>query len=317
MVEKDAVSSVASVTFRYSTHNLPLVGLLCRLADVDYAQSIRQVFYRVVDTPGSDVPKTEAGYRRVQRLLKRLRENGDIPYDQIVDQSRLILLDGHTQTSLYTLPGYYASEAVKQLGYAYQEDFWQEKDMYLQVWCESRGAAATIQQTCRDYGVGLIPAGGQTSLTLIHEAAKIISARSKVNVHILYIGDYDEAGVSIGESVYECLYGILPGRWAGTIHFDRIAITDNQIVDWNLPTKPAKSTGRRRIIDTVEVETIPVPILRNLVGETIESFLPTEERDEILGRINSRRSDLIGNQKIIDAIEEVARGWDREERGGV
>ena len=306
MVTRNPVNGAA---LRYSPQSLPLMQLLRQLTSVDYAQSIRQIFYRVVDTPGSDVPKTEAGYRRVQRLLKRMREDGLIPYNQIVDQSRLILLDGHTQTSLYNMPEYYAEQAARQLAYAYQEDYWQQKDMYLQVWCESRGAAATIQETCRDYGVGLIPAGGQTSLTLIHEGAKVISARAKANVHILYIGDFDEAGVNIGESVYDRLYGILPGRWSGLIHFDRIAITEDQIANWNLPTKPAKTAGRHRITETVEVETIPVPTLRNLVSDTIEGFLPLDERNVIAERIKRRRDDLIGNQKIIDTIAEIARGW--------
>ena len=298
------------ITLRYRPSSLPLVKLLYDLTDVEYAQSIRQVFYRIVDTPGSGVPKTDNGYRRVQRLLKMMREDDIIPYDQIVDQSRLVLLNGHTPTSLYQLPDYCAEEAARYLAYAYQEDYWQGKDMYLQVWCESRGAAATIQQTCEDYGVGLIPAGGQTSLSLIHEAAKLITARSKADTHILYIGDYDEAGVNIGLSVYHRLCDILPGRWAGTMHYQRIAITDEQIRDWALPTKPAKTTGRHQIDETVEVESIPVPTLRAFVAERIEEYLPVEDRDRIVERIVRRREDLTTNDKILEAIASIAKQWE-------
>ena len=298
------------VKLRYHTSSLPLIKLLCDLSEVDYAQSIRQIFYRVVDTPGSGVPKTDNGYRKVQRLLKRLREDGIIAYDQIVDQSRLVLLNGHTTTSLYQLPEYYASEAARYLAYAYQEDYWQDKDLYLQVWCESRGAAATIQQTCQDYGVGLIPAGGQTSLTLIYEASKIILDRAKKEVVLLYIGDYDEAGVNIGYSVFERLREILNGRWVGRLRFERIAITEEQIADWQLPTKPAKTSGKHGIDETVEVESIPVPTLRAFVQERIEEYLPVEERNEIVRRINRRRDELTSDESIKEAIAAIANGWD-------
>ena len=302
-----------NVTIRYPDTSLPLIRLLLDLTNVDYAQSIRQVFYRVVDTPGSGVPKTDNGYRRVQRLLKKLREDGVIAYDQIVDQSRLILLDGHHPSSRYQTPDYYAQQATQYLAYAYQEDYWQNKDTYLQVWCESRGAAATIQDTCAAYGVGLIPARGQTSLTLIHEAAQIIASRAKEEVNILYIGDYDEAGVNIGISVYERLYTILSNRWNGHIYFHRIAINDEQIADWNLPTKPAKTVGRHLRNQTVEVESIPVPTLRTLVEDSIEEYLPLDERDEIIERIQSRRYDLMSNPTILGEITDIARRWFDEE----
>lgn len=178
------------------------------------------------------------------------------------------------------------------------------------------GAAATIQETCRDYGVGLIPAGGQTSLTLIHEASKIIAARNRPDVHILYIGDHDEAGVNIGESIFDRLYEILRGRWTCALHFNRVAINRDQIDDWGLPTKPAKTTGRNRISNTVEeVESIPVPTLRQLVSDSIKEYLSAEDPDSIVVRINQRRDDLIKNDVIIDAIESVAQGWIVAENG--
>ena len=49
-----------------------------------------------------------------------------------------------------------------------------------------------------------------------------------------------------------------------------------QIAQYDLPTKPRKSTERRRldIEHTVEAEAMPAGLLRRMLRDKIESFLP-------------------------------------------
>ena len=91
------------------------------------------------------------------------------------------------------------------------------------------------------------------------------------DVHVLYIGDYDPAGVLIDRSIEVELanHGV-------PVTMQRIAINEEQIAQYDLPTKPRKSTDRRRldIEHTVEAEAMPAGLLRRLLRDKIEPFLP-------------------------------------------
>jgi hypothetical protein len=55
-----------------------------------------------------------------------------------------------------------------------------------------------------ELGVSLYPAGGFSSLTLVHDAAKrmarLLDNTDKV-IEVLYVGDYDPAGVLIDKDI--------------------------------------------------------------------------------------------------------------------
>ena len=252
----------------------------------DRPQSIRHIFYRMTDPRlAQPVPKTEAGYRRVQGRTKKLREDGRIGWDWIVDLSRV------------TYPAYsYQSAADFVTAYLtlYRFDVWAQNGQYAEVWTESRSLAAVVQDTCQTYRVGLFPAGGFASLTMINDAANRIAAQLESGAvrgaHIAYVGDYDPSGLEIDRSLEETLRDHI-GDLSDFLTFDRLAVTERQIVDWQLPTKPRKPTELRRtdIQDTVEAEAIPAGQMRSLLADRIASYLPTDaienaearEKDEI------------------------------------
>ena len=60
------------------------------------------------------------------------------------------------------------------------------------------------------------------------------------------------------------------------LEFHRIAITPEQIEDLDLPTKPRKKGDRRalHIHETVEAEAMPAGIMREMLRQAVEEFLP-------------------------------------------
>jgi hypothetical protein len=90
---------------------------------------------------------------------------------------------------------------------------------------------------------------------------------------VLYIGDYDPAGVLIDQSLEAGFRTHLSPDLDLTFH--RIAITEEQIADFDLPTKPRKDTDRRalQVKATVEAEAMPAGSLRQLLRDKVESFL--------------------------------------------
>jgi hypothetical protein len=112
-------------------------------------------------------------------------------------------------------------------------------------------------------------------LSFIHEAAESINnSGDNRPLQVFYIGDYDAAGVLIDVTLQRELREHL--RSDIELRFDRIGINEDQIEEYDLPTKPRKDTDRRSLqIDcSVEAEGMPAKILRGLLRDKVESLLP-------------------------------------------
>jgi hypothetical protein len=185
----------------------------------------------------------------------------------------------------------------------YRADLWNNADAYVEVWCESRSIAGVIEQTCENLAVSLYPAGGFSSLTLAYQAAEFINAATdngQKPAHVIYIGDYDPAGVLIDQCIDRELRQHL--HPAVDLHFHRLAITERQIQEYDLPTKPRKAGDRRalHIRETVEAEAMPAGVLRDMLRGKVKSFLPAGALQSTLAAEQSERDGLIALGKAME-----------------
>lgn len=246
-----------------------LAGQIYDVLATDHPQSVRHLFYRMTDPRLEEpVEKSEAGYVTVQRLTVTMRREGLIPYGWITDATR---------RGYFTETWNDPADAVDQIAGLYRRSYWATAQAYVEVWCESRSIAGVIQAECEKHAVPLYPAGGFASLTLTWEAARNIAGQARGRpVHVLYVGDYDPAGVLIDREIESELRRHLPTT---EIHFHRLAITAEQIALMGLPTKPAKTGDRRGGFTggTVEAEAMPASVLRGLLSDAIEGFVDPRE----------------------------------------
>ena len=259
-------------------------------------QSVRHVFY-LMTNPRLERPteKDALGYRRVQRRLVELRRRQRVPYWWIVDMTRR----GH-HTLTYDGP----ASLIRAHAQNYRIDPWAETDRYVEVWTESRSIAGVLEATCREYAVSLYPSGGFASLSLVYSAAEYASHRARGRpVEIVYVGDYDPAGVLIDDAIVDELRAHLPSEI--TLH--RIAITQEQIAKYDLPTKPRKEgePRRRDIAETVEAEAMPVGLLLDLLRQQLHVFLPDGVLQQAKGIELRIREDLV---QLADLINEGEDG---------
>lgn len=244
---------------------------------MDSPQSVRHVFYRMTD-PRLAVPvaKTEGGYIQVQRRILEMRKAGEIPYQWIVDPSRRAQ---HTAT----FSG--AQDFLEQAARWYRADPWGDADVYCQIWTESLSLGSVIEDDCRAFGASLYASQGFPSATFVFEAAQdlIRYFDYRGRAAVLYVGDYDPAGVLIDEKIEDGLRDHLidAGVSPDWMTFERLAITEEQIATYDLPTKPRKATDKRaaHVKHTVEGEAMPTGILRSLVRARMDELLPAGAMD--------------------------------------
>jgi hypothetical protein len=249
--------------------------------------TVRQVFYQA--TVQGLVEKAESGYAKVQTDLTIMRRAGELPYDWLADNTRW-------QRKPRTFDS--VEDALKQTAAFYRKSLWRDADTYVEIWLEKDALAGVIYPVTALYDVPLMVARGYASLSFLYDAAEYINTLA-VPAYIYHLGDFDPSGVNAGEKIEETLRELAPDA---EINFERLAVTRQQIGEWNLPTRPTKKSDTRAkgFGDiSVELDAIDPNDLRDLVRMAIEQHLP-EHQFEILKAAEESERTLI--RKLVAKI---------------
>jgi hypothetical protein len=247
----------------------------------DHPQTVRQVFYAL--TVRGVIKKQEIEYHRtVVRLLGDMREDGDVPFDWLADSTRW-------QRKPATFVG--LDSCLKNTARFYRRDLWAAAPVYVEIWCEKDALAGVLVAETEPYDVPLMVARGYASISFLHSAAKAIEAKGKP-AFVYHFGDLDPSGVDAARDIEAKLRRYAPGA---EIHFERPAVTREQVERWNLPTRPTKMTDTRakKFVGTsVELDAIPASKLRRLVKKSIEKHIDKQQLNLLRIAENSERELL-------------------------
>jgi hypothetical protein len=160
--------------------------------------------------------------RAVYRLLLKAREQGIIPWDWIVDETR-----GIERVATWDDPEQYVRDTIQD----YRRDFWNQQPHRVQVWSEKGTVRGLLAPVLDHYAVGFNAVHGFNSGTNTHEIAVDFDGRPLI---ILYVGDFDPSGMFMSEVD-------LPKRFikydGHHVTIKRIALTRPQVR--GLPSFPA------------------------------------------------------------------------------
>jgi hypothetical protein len=257
------------------------------LQDAYDQMSVRQIFYAL--TVRGLVPKTEQqGYVPVQKQVLALRRQGFLPWEFIADGTRWV-----RQPSTWDD----AEDVLRETARLFRVNRWRSQHVRLEVWLEKDALASLISPTTYGYGVPLMVSRGQSSDTYCYEAAqeaKNAWEKAGVATYVYTLFDSDQSGRSAAAKIEEKLRAYSDGA---PITVELLAVTDEQIQAWDLPTRPAKKQGDP---PAVELDAIPPDKLISVVESAIvghidseawkrEQAIETSER-EILLRLSGEAS---------------------------
>jgi hypothetical protein len=204
------------------------------IAETERPASVRQIYYQTVVQKIIGIEKDDAGYDKVQDLLTDLRRCGAIPFEWIIDEGRY----ARQPTTFEGIP-----QALNDTRRGYRKDPWQETFEYVQIWVEKNALVGVLEPVTREYDVPLMSAVGYSSISFLYEAARDLS-RLNCPIYIYQLGDLDPSGAQAAEVIEKDLRGFAP---EAEIHFERIAITPEQIVELGLQRalRPTKRSDPR------------------------------------------------------------------------
>jgi hypothetical protein len=204
-----------------------------------------------------------------------MRLSGEIPFTWITDESRRKRVT-RTYDSV--------ADALRDTAEFYRRSALRESDVYIEIWSEKEALAGIIWDEASEYDVPVPVSKGMPSLTQLYGTAREIARAGKAGKrsYIYQFGDYDPTGVLIPETIERRLNELCQRFDCAAPTVERVALTEEHIAEFNLPTRPTKRDGNRHAHgfkgDSVELDALPAAELRRMVRECIEQHIsPADE----------------------------------------
>jgi hypothetical protein len=243
--------------------------------------TVRQVFYQA--TIHGIVEKTENGYDKVQACLAELRLDYGMSFNWLVDNSRWM-----------RKPRSYDSleDMLRISAQTYRRSLWLDADSYLEIWLEKDALSGTLYDITAEFDVPLMVARGYSSLTFLKQSAEAIAAQDKP-VWIYHCGDWDPSGQNAADNIGQRLQEFARDA---DITFVKLAVTSEQIAEWDLPSRPTKASDSRSATwtggDSVELDAIHPESLRAMVRAVIEQHVDQHKLETLRVAEESERELL-------------------------
>jgi hypothetical protein len=250
-----------------------VIAVLREYADY-WPLTCRQVFYRLVGA--HDFAKTERAYKRLCEVIVKGRRARLITFDAIRDDGVSVIQDDHYSSA----DGFLAD--VHRRAAEFTLDKLARQRFHVEVLCEAAGMQPQLATVANEYSIPVYSSGGFDSLTAKYELARRIIRRRKPTI-ILHLGDYDPSGVSIFDSLAADVAAFVDAdKLDGytTVDFRRVALTEQQVDEYALPTAPPKDSDSRSVSwrgQTCQLEALAPDDLAETLRDVIEGWLDREQ----------------------------------------
>lgn len=197
-----------------SQASLALIAAAREIAREAQPITVRGIAYKLF-TAGFIASMSKNATSKVSRLLTDAREQGIIPWEWIVDETR----------EAERIQAWSSTDAIIHAAVTrYRRDYWQDQPNWVEVWSEKGTVRGVLRPVLDEYGVTFRVMHGFGSATVINDLAEE-TQRADKPLTILYAGDWDPSGLYM--SAVD-----LPGRiarYGGQCHIQRIALTSADI----------------------------------------------------------------------------------------
>jgi hypothetical protein len=229
-------------------------------------------------------------YKRVVVAMISARWDGFINFDTFSDLDRGMV--GVTASDATILEDEVDNAKAQIHGWMtqFRKNRWENQPICPEIFIEKKALQGVFQDLCRKWDVALGACKGYPSLTFLHETynrIKEVESMGQTPI-ILYFGDYDPSGEDIPRSIGENLY-----KFGISVEVRRIALMEDQVIEWNLPPAPAKVTDSRSAkwdgLGQVELDAVRPEKLMELLNSAIEDVFDTDLYDDLIEQENRER----------------------------
>lgn len=232
--------------------------------------TLRGLYYQLV---ALGMTNSISHYKRVVNAMIEARWDKSVDFEAFSDRDRE--MTGFTNASESDLESsiLQGKSQIKAWMSHYSKNKWENQPIYPEVFIEKKALQGVFESVCWKNDIALGACKGYPSLTFLYDATRrfIEAEKRGKNVIVLYFGDYDPSGEDIPRAIEENIKRL----GCETIEVKRIALMHHQVIDWNLPPAPIKSTDSRAAkwngIGQVELDAVEPRKLQRMCQDAISS----------------------------------------------
>jgi hypothetical protein len=280
-------------TFR--TKNKALHAAAIETLEAERPMTLRQLYYRLISS--GHLQNSQKEYKRLGKVMTRLREDGEVPRTWIVDHVRSTLKPS-SWTGLADF-----GEAVRE---SYRKNFWASLAHHVEIFVEKDAVAGTIQPVTEEHDIRLRVCRGYSSVSFAGEIADLWQ-RIEKPIFAYYLGDFDPSGFDLERDLREKLERYserlmwtpkgemkrssarLAHTVPGSVCWIRLAVDYEDFDAFDLICLPVKQQDRRAKgfmrqygHNCAEVDALPPSELRRRVQEAIEEHIDVDRWNKLI-----------------------------------
>ena len=267
-----------SESLHLSTTNISRLNEINTIVEEYHAQgyklTLRQLYYQLVSR--DIIPNKPEEYSKLSGILVKGRMAGIVDWDAIEDRVRVPKLPYWARS---------ITDAIKDITNQYRLDRMSTQDVYIEVWVEKDALSGVLSRITNKYHIRLMVNRGYSSATAMHDAAERIINSGK-DAYILYLGDHDPSGMDMIRDVRDRLL-----EFDADVTVIPVALTDEQIKQYNPPPNPAKFSDPRAgwYIDKYgesswEVDALPPKVLNDLLESSIRGLIDIQAYIDVIAQ---------------------------------
>jgi len=240
--------------------------------------TLRQLYYQLVTQ--NIIANKERSYKNLGNLVSDARLGGLIDWDAIEDRVRV----PRSSSQWNNIAG-----LVESALDSFRLPRWKGQDSYVELWVEKDAISGVLSPIADEYHVTLMVNRGYSSQSAMHEAALRFRTEERreaghvKQLKLLYLGDHDPSGEDMVRDIQERLL-----MFGANVVVEKIALTMDQVEEYNPPPNPAKLTDTRSNAyiekhgdESWEVDALPPDVLHQLIEDAILGYLDLEKMDKI------------------------------------
>jgi len=248
--------------------------------------TLRQLYYQFVAR--GILPNNDKEYKKLGLIVNDARLAGLIDWDAIVDRTRPSRGNQHWRSP---------QDIITAIGRQFKIDTRADQACYVEVWVEKDALIGVLERICIEIDVPYFSSRGYVSQSSMWEAAQrfIGQERKGKESHLIHLGDHDPSGIDMTRDIQDRLQLFL-----SRCEVDRIALTMEQVKEYNPPPNPAKITDSRCKTyiaehgeESWELDALDPHTITRLIQDEVEHLTDEEKRDALIATQDSHREDIL------------------------
>lgn len=265
-----------------------------------YTLTLRQLYYQLVSR--DIIPNKVTEYAKLSTLLKEGRMGGIVDWDAIEYRLRK-----PSKPSSWNNP----KEVIESALYSYALPRMEGQDTYLEVWVEKDALSGVLSRVTKQYHIPIVVNRGYSSASAMFDAFERFTNAflNNQSIKILYLGDFDPSGMDMIRDIQDRIIEFIKGSQRFEtdeeaielyqFSVEPIALTREQIRQYNPPPNPAKQTDPRAKdfiklhgATSWEVDALRPEVLNALLTEAIKRNIDESLYYEIVHREEADKSKI-------------------------